>query len=277
MPDTMISSVETAARPSGAGILSDYRSPLIGQLVAARAKAASDIKRVVKDKKAEVQSRKDGRSYSYQYADLADVMEAVDDALAAHEMALFQTMQERRGALVLVTTLAHSSDQWIASEVRITSPDAAGPQVFGSALTYMRRYSALAILGIAPDADDDGKAAQDKADQRTRQDRQEPAKAPKRPTQGKALPAAPPAPSDDTGEAPVEPEYTPIPIGASGALYGRWTKLAMAILAGRPESFRRDWLEMHALELAEMRTYHPEWCDKVEAMAISPDLPEAAE
>src|SRR4051794_40171057 len=121
MPDTML---QSPAPATSCGTFSDYRSPLIGQLVAARAKATSEIKRIVKDKKAEVQSRKDGRSYSYQYADLADVMDAVDDALAANEMALFQTMQDRKGTLVLVTTLAHSSDQWISSEVRITSPDA---------------------------------------------------------------------------------------------------------------------------------------------------------
>jgi hypothetical protein len=51
----------------------------------------------------------------------------------------FQTIQDRGRGAVLVTTLAHSSDQWIASEVRIASPDA-GPQVFGSSLTYTRRY-----------------------------------------------------------------------------------------------------------------------------------------
>jgi hypothetical protein len=168
VPDTMIPQTDTpTAAPAPCGVLSDYRSPLIGQLVAARAKASADIKRVVKDKKAEVQSRKDGgRSYTYSFADLFDVMDAVSDALAAQELALFQTLQERRGALVLVTTLAHSSDQWISSEVRVTGVDA-GPQIFGSSMTYMRRYSALGILGIAPDSDsdDDGKAAQTRADQ----------------------------------------------------------------------------------------------------------------
>jgi hypothetical protein len=83
-------------------------------------------------------------------------------------LADFQTIQDRGRGAVLVTTLAHSSDQWIASEVRIASPDA-GPQVFGSSLTYMRRYCALGILGLAPDTDDDGKAAQERADQQARQ------------------------------------------------------------------------------------------------------------
>src|SRR5690349_22691163 len=107
----MLQSPETAAPPVGAGVLNGYRSPAIGALVAARAKAAAEIKRVAKDKEAKVETRRDGgRSYSYRYADLASVLEAVDDALAAHEMALFQTMVDRRGAVYLVTTLAHSSD-----------------------------------------------------------------------------------------------------------------------------------------------------------------------
>jgi hypothetical protein len=164
MPDTMIAA--TAAEP--AAVASPYRSALIGQLVAARAKATKEIKTIVKDKKATIPNKNGGAGYQYAYADLADVMDAVDDALAAQELALFQTIQDRGRGAVLVTTLAHSSDQWIASEVRIASPDA-GPQVFGSSLTYMRRYCALGILGLAPDTDDDGKAAQERADQQARQ------------------------------------------------------------------------------------------------------------
>src|SRR4051812_26794016 len=114
MPDTMLATAATPLSP--AGVVSEYRSALIGQLVSARAKATSEIKRIVKDKKAEIQGKPGGRSFSYAYADLADVMDAVDDALAGQEMALFQTMQERGGKVVLVTTLAHSSDQWISSE-----------------------------------------------------------------------------------------------------------------------------------------------------------------
>src|SRR4051795_4485848 len=99
MPDTTIQSSTPA--PSPCGVLSDYRSPLIGQLVAARAKATSEIKRVVKDKTADIPNKNGGRGFQYAYADLAGVMEAVEDALAAQEMALFQTLQERGNRTVL--------------------------------------------------------------------------------------------------------------------------------------------------------------------------------
>ena len=132
MPDTMLP-VETASAPPPAscGVMSGYRSPQIGALVAARAKASARIKAIVKDKQARVESRKDGgRSYSYSYADLADVLEAIEDAISEQELAIFQSTQDRgRDGTYLVTTLAHSSDQWIAADIRLKSADA-GPQVY---------------------------------------------------------------------------------------------------------------------------------------------------
>jgi ERF superfamily protein len=267
MPDTVLQS-----SPAAFGIVSDYRSPLIGQLVAARAKATKEIKTIVKDKRAEIPNKNGGRGYAYSYADLADVMDAVDDALAAQEMALFQTIQDRGGKSVLVTTLAHSSDQWISSEVRIISPDA-GPQVFGSSMTYLRRYCALGILGLAPDADDDGKAAQERADQQTRQkpaQRAEPSRSIQAPPK---TPQATPAPSSESDE----PEYMPIPTGRDGPLYGRWTKAALEMLKGKPEAWRRDWLTIHEGEIEELRNDRVEYANSVQAAAIAPDMPAQAE
>lgn len=270
MPDTMIPTEATSPpAPALCGVLSDYRSPLIGQLVAARAKAAGEIKRIIKDKKAEIPNKQGGRGYQYAYADLAGVMEAVEDALAAQEMAIFQTIQERGGKPVLVTTLAHSSDQWISSEVRIASPDA-GPQVFGSSLTYMRRYSALAILGIAPDTDDDGKAAQERADQA----RQRPAQRveqPKRPATSQQTQATP-RPSNES----KAPEHMPVPMGTDGLLVGKWTKDALDILTGKPEVWRREWLAMHEQEMETVQDIRPDYAGKVASAAIAPDLPEVA-
>src|SRR3954447_20731998 len=258
MPDTTIQSSTPA--PSPCGVLSDYRSPLIGQLVAARAKAASEIKRVIKDKTADIPAKSGtGRSYSYSYADLASVMEAVDDALAAQEMALFQTMVDRRGAVFLVTTLAHSSDQWISSEVRVGGIDA-GPQVFGSALTYMRRYSALSILGIAPDSDDDGSAAQSRADQQARHSLAQRVEQPRR---AETAPNAKTT-TEDSPREPNEPVHMPIQMGNDGPLLGKWTRMAIDELNGRTEAWRRTWLELHRVELDELRRDKSEFANKLE-------------
>ena len=78
--------------------------------------------------------------------------------------------------------MAHESDQWLAAEIRLKSTDT-GPQVLGSEMTYLRRYSVLSILALAPEQDDDGKHAQDRADQarqRPAQHVERPARIPKR-------------------------------------------------------------------------------------------------
>jgi hypothetical protein len=266
MPDTMIQT-DMPAAPASCGVMDRYRSPQIGKLVAARAKASAKIKAIIKDKRAEIPSKTGGRGYQYAYADLADVLEAVEDAISEVALAIIQTTQDRgRDGTFLITTLAHESDQWVAAEIRLKSADA-GPQVYGSEMTYLRRYAVLAALALAPEADDDGKAAQDRADQ---QGRQRPAQRADRP-----MPPVPaPRASQPVQQAPSEvsePAHMEIPIGAAGTLYGRWTRQALDTLAGRPERWRRDWLALHVMELAEMRGAHPEYCDRVEAAAITPD------
>jgi hypothetical protein len=159
---------------------------------------------------------------------------------------------------VLVTTLAHSSDQWIASEVRIASPDA-GPQVFGSSLTYMRRYCALGILGLAPDTDDDGKAAQERADQQARQ------KATQRVEQHRST-QSPSRASEATQQTPSgsdEPIHTPM----QGANVGPWLSDAWDLLNERPVEWRRKWLALHAAELAQVRARRADWAANIEALA----------
>jgi hypothetical protein len=267
MPDSIIPTAAAVPSFSPAGIVSDYRSPLIGQLVAARAKATKEIKTIIKDKKADIPNKQGGRGYAYSYADLAGVMEAVEDALAAQEMALFQTIQERGNRTVLITTLAHSSDQWISSEVSVSSP-AAGPQVFGSSLTYMRRYSALAILGIAPDTDDDGKAAQERADQARQkpQDRVEPpGSSTNHPPKAANATQRPPGGSGD-------PQRIPMPADAGGFRIREWLDQAKAAMNGQSEDWRRRWLDLHEQEMADLRSQRPDWADRVEAAAIAPDL-----
>ena len=96
---------------------------------------------------------------SYKYADLAAVIEAIRKPLADNGLALTQTTEIREGGFVLVTTLRHSSGQWLASEYPL--PLAAKPQDLGSAMTYAKRYSITSLICIAADEDDDAGAAQE--------------------------------------------------------------------------------------------------------------------
>ncbi len=91
------------------------------------------------------------------YADLATVLKTVRPVLAKHGIALTQTTQIIDGALELVTRLAWR-DEELAGYYPI-NPTKADPQGYGSAMTYARRYTIQAIVGVAADDDDDGNAA----------------------------------------------------------------------------------------------------------------------
>ena len=93
------------------------------------------------------------------YADLASVWEACRSPLSENGLAVVQTISHTQSGIVLTTTLGHSSGQWIRSEmpIELIKKD---PQTLGSVLTYYRRYSLAAIVGVAPDEDDDAEKAQ---------------------------------------------------------------------------------------------------------------------
>src|SRR6266498_5195594 len=113
---------------------------------------------IIKDKTAEVVSKRTGGKYTYHYADLAGIMTAVRPVLSDCSLFLSQSF-ETNGSTFLVTSVMHESGETITS--KITLPiDGLAPQDAASAITYYRRYSIAALLGIAAE-DDDGKAAQD--------------------------------------------------------------------------------------------------------------------
>jgi len=127
-----------------------------GQIAKALATAQGKFLPVGKDKTAKIDSAK-GR-YSYSYADLASILAAVRPALGENGLAIVQIIAWSEGHSWLVTRLLHSSGQSIESTYPLREYDR--PQEMGSALTYARRYSLTALLGIAAEEDDDGAAAQ---------------------------------------------------------------------------------------------------------------------
>jgi hypothetical protein len=62
-------------------------------------------------------------------------------------------------------------------------------------------------------------------------------------------------------------------MGPDGPFIGRWTRQALETLEGRPEAWRRSWLELHTTELEEVRHSKPEYADRIEAAAIAPNVP----
>lgn len=92
------------------------------------------------------------------YADLSTVLDTVQPVLAEHKLGFAQfPCDSERGAVAVTTRLFHCSGEWMESTVSMPS-SGNGAQGVGSALTYCRRYSLMAVLGLAAE-DDDGKAA----------------------------------------------------------------------------------------------------------------------
>lgn len=92
------------------------------------------------------------------YADLTSVWRACRKALSSNGISVSQwPISSEDGRLHLVTRLAHDG-QWIQAMFSTPVPkqDAQG---YGSAITYLKRFTLCAAVGVVADSDDDGNEA----------------------------------------------------------------------------------------------------------------------
>lgn len=99
--------------------------------------------------------------FKSKYADLTSIWEACRDPLTRNGLSIVQTIQFMGGERCLVSILGHSSGQWIKSVIPLR-PSKEDIQALGSAITYCRRYSLAALVGVCP-IDDDGEAAMNRS------------------------------------------------------------------------------------------------------------------
>lgn len=125
------------------------RGPLAKAFVAAQ-KATESIKKAATNP-----------AFKSKYADLAHVVEGVIPALNDAGVGVLQFPSFDGELVGVTTTLLHESGASITATLHLR-PTKSDPQGVGSAITYARRYSLLAITGSAPE-DDDGNAASQKA------------------------------------------------------------------------------------------------------------------
>jgi len=92
------------------------------------------------------------------YADLTAIWDAIRDPLKANGIAVIQGCESDGAKVTITTRLAHTSGEWIESELAVNVAQATA-QGIGSAITYGRRYGLSAMLGVASDDEDDGEAA----------------------------------------------------------------------------------------------------------------------
>lgn len=125
------------------------------ELVKALVKARAEFPAIKRDKVAKVPT-KNGGSFQYTYADLSSVVDATEPVLLKHGIILTHGMISN-GHTALTCRLSHTSGEWMQAEYPL--PDSCTPQELGSAITYGRRYTSCAMLGIVTEDDDDGATA----------------------------------------------------------------------------------------------------------------------
>jgi hypothetical protein len=100
----------------------------------------------------------DNPFFKSKYANLESVIEAAHDALSANGLAVMQGPGPMDGNCITLTTrLVHESGEWIETDFSLPAGKM-DPQAAGSAITYARRYSLMAMLNM-PAVDDDGEAS----------------------------------------------------------------------------------------------------------------------
>ena len=91
------------------------------------------------------------------YADLAEVLNTIRPVFAKHGLSLIQSPGFDGSMASVTTVLAHQSGGYMTSTASCV-PAKVDAQGIGSATTYLRRYGAAAVAGIAQE-DEDGNAA----------------------------------------------------------------------------------------------------------------------
>lgn len=127
------------------------QSESITKLLESFTKAQADFPTLPKDK----------NGYNYRYTDLDTVISTVRPILAKYNLGFMQALTTlESGKWAISTRIFNNAGEWI--EDTTTLPDVSlakgnAAQNVGAAITYMKRYTLCAMLGISSDEDPDGK------------------------------------------------------------------------------------------------------------------------
>lgn len=239
------------------------QSETINELAAALCEAQIEFPKVVKGKTARIKHEKG--TFEYRYADLGEVIETVRPVLSKHGLSVSQAVDSADGKMTLVTRLMHKSGQYISGSMPINF-NGGDPKQLGSTMTYYRRYSYTAILGVAAEEDDDGNAADQSnpARKTTASPARQPAKQSPQGTRAANADAMQGPPRDfDPADEPETVPYTAsngriYEIGVDNAVQRLWKACEAPEVSDEAfdDLLRRNekWMERHAkTALASMR------------------------
>jgi hypothetical protein len=93
--------------------------------------------------------------FKSKYAPLDAIIDATRPILLKHGLAISQTPLFMEGTAGVETTIIHKGGHSTTTTLLLPLKDQS-PQGVGGAITYARRYSLAAVLGVASEDDDDG-------------------------------------------------------------------------------------------------------------------------
>ena len=136
------------------------------------AKALATFQAEVKD------PARDGENphFKSKYVPIDGLLAAVRPKAAKHGLSIVQSTVGNGQEIGVTTMILHESGEWLMTDALTIRPAQSNPQGCMSAVTYARRYSLSAALGVAWDDDDDGNAASTPPPKEAKQKTKAPAK-----------------------------------------------------------------------------------------------------
>jgi len=107
------------------------------------------------------------------YFPLPDLIEHVKGTLQSYGLTVVQLPTGSGGEVGITTTILHESGEWLSNTVTMPVEPRKGntlAQVAGGTITYLRRYSIAAALGIASEDDDGNHGVDPRRAEPTRKD-----------------------------------------------------------------------------------------------------------
>ncbi len=126
-------------------------SPEINELAKAMSLAQAAMKPALKDST--------NPHFKSRYSDLTSIWESIRAPLTSNGLTVWQDVTVAEGAIMVTTRIVHQSGQYCEFGPFPIIPKDKTAHSFGSAVSYAKRYSLSAALGIVSDEDDDGNAA----------------------------------------------------------------------------------------------------------------------
>src|SRR5699024_10152810 len=137
------------------------KSESITKIAPALVKSWGELENPKHNSSVKVQTKKGG-SYTFDYTDLKGIFDEAKRVFKENGISIMQnsyTEESEKGLLISVETmLLHNSGEWMKSNP-LKMPANPNIQDMGGQVTYMKRYSLSAMLGIATEKDDDANGA----------------------------------------------------------------------------------------------------------------------